>query len=138
MSSQKYLLDTNICAFYLRGKYHIDEYIDNVGWDNCYISEITMLELKFGAELSRQRDGIESSMELNRFLEAIKILPIIDAIDIAAKEKIRLRLAGTPAADNFDLLIACSAITYGCVMVTDNTKDFINFTGIKLINWIKR
>ena len=54
-----YLLDTNICAFLLRGKYHVDQMMDRVGWNNCYISEITVLELKFGAELSKQRDGID-------------------------------------------------------------------------------
>lgn len=49
---------------------------------------------------------------------------IADAIDIAAKEKIRLRLAGTPCDDNFDLLIACTAIANDMICVTDNTKDF--------------
>lgn len=52
MTANGYLLDTNICAFYLRGKFDIDKFIGHVGWDNCYISEITMLELKFGAEYS--------------------------------------------------------------------------------------
>ena len=57
---------------------------------------------------------------------------------MAAKEKIRLRLSGTPADDNFDLLIACTAIANNLVMVTENTKDFKNFDNIKLENWIVR
>ena len=52
MNQQSYLLDTNICVFYLRGKFDVDKRIDHVGWENCFISEITMLELKMGAELS--------------------------------------------------------------------------------------
>lgn len=67
MKSKKYLLDTNICAFYLRGKYDIDKAIDVVGWENCYISELTMLELKIGAELSKQKDGIDRAKGLNDF-----------------------------------------------------------------------
>ena len=59
MKRKSYLLDTNICAFYLRGRYDIDMYIDSVGWNNCYISEITALELKMGVELSMQRDGVD-------------------------------------------------------------------------------
>ncbi len=55
-----------------------------------------------------------------------------------ASEKARLRLSGTPADDNFDLLIGCTAITYGMVMVTENVKDFQNFTGIQIENWIQR
>ena len=138
MSNQGYLLDTNICAFYLRGRYNVDRLIDKVGWENCYISEITMLELKMGVELSMQKDGKDRSEQLNEFLSDIKILPINDAIDIAAHEKIRLRLVGTPCDDNFDLLIACTAIVNEMVCVTDNTKDFHRFQNIKLENWIVR
>ncbi len=133
-----YLLDTNVCAFYLRGKYDIHKSIDRVGWENCYISEITMLELKFGAELSMRKDGIDRTSGLNRFFDEINILPITDVIDIAAKEKIRLRLNGTPIDDNFDLLIGSTAIAYNFVMVTENIKDFKNLKGIKLENWIVR
>ena len=138
MKTYGYLLDTNICAFYLRGKYHVDKSIDHVGWNNCYISEITMLDLRYGVELSMQRDGVDRTQQLERFLEAVNILPIADAIPLAAKEKIRLRLLGTPAADDFDLLIGCTAITYNFIMVTDNTKDFKNFQNIRLENWIER
>ena len=135
---KSYLLDTNICAFYLRGRYDIDRHIDRVGWENCFISEITALELKMGAELSLQRDGVDRSIQLNRFLADINILPIHDAIDVAAQEKIRLRLAGTPSDDNFDLLIACTAIANDMVCVTDNTKDFFRFENIQLENWVSR
>ncbi len=138
MTQEGYLLDTNICAFYLRGKYNLDSEIDRVGWENCYISEITLLELRFGVELSMQRDGIDRSKSLEEFLADINILPIADAIDIAAKEKIRLRLAGTPCDDNFDLLIACTAIANDMICVTDNTKDFHRFQNIQLENWIMR
>ena len=134
----QYLLDTNICIFYLRGRYNIDQLIDRVGWENCYISEITELELKMGVELSMQRDGTDRSERLNNFLADINILPINTAIDVAASEKIRLRLAGTPCDDNFDLLIACTAIANDIICVTDNTKDFHRFRGIKLENWVVR
>lgn len=138
MRAAGYVLDTNICAFYLRGKYDVDKAIDRVGWDNCYISEVTELELKFGVELLLQKEGVDKSAQLGRFLSAIKILPIADAIDLAAKEKIRLRLAGTPCDDNFDLIIGCTSIVYDYVCVTDNTKHFEQFMGISLENWIVR
>ena len=138
MKTSGYLLDTNICAFFLRGRYAVDKSIEKVGWDNCYISQITVLELKFGVELAKQRDGKDRTQQLNAFLSAIHILPIKDALDVAAKEKIRLQLEGTPIYDNFDLLIGCSSRAYNMVMVTDNLKDFKNFDGIKLENWIVR
>lgn len=97
-----------------------------------------MLELKMGAELSLQKDGIDRATQLNKFLSDIQILPINDAIDVAAQEKVRLRLAGTPCDDNFDLLIACTAIANNMICVTDNTKDFYRFQGIHIENWINR
>ncbi|MBR6088153.1 MAG: PIN domain-containing protein [Prevotella sp.] len=138
MTPAGYLLDTNICVFYLRGKYNIDKAISRVGLKNCFISEITLLELMFGVELSMQRDGIDRNASLKLFLNDINILPIIDAIDIAAHEKVRLRLAGTPCEDNFDLLIGCTAIANDLICVTDNTKDFRRFQNIQLENWVRR
>ena len=135
---KQYLLDTNVCVFLLRGQYAIDKKLDNVGLENCHISEITEAELKYGAELGR-RKGLRQRMEhLNDFLASINILPISDAIDLYASEKARLRLAGTPADDDFDLLIGCTAIVNDMVMVTENLKHFKNYAGIRLENWIER
>ena len=135
---KQYLLDTNVCVFLLRGQYAIDKKLDNVGLENCHISEIMEAELKYGAELGR-RKGLRQRMEhLNDFLASINILPISDAIDLYASEKARLRLAGTPADDDFDLLIGCTAIVNDMVMVTENLKHFKNYAGIRLENWIER
>ena len=45
-----YLLDTNICIYYLKGQYNIDQKIQSAGEKNCFISELTVEELKFGVE----------------------------------------------------------------------------------------
>lgn len=134
----QYLLDTNICVFLLRGQYGVDKKIDEVGLENCHISEITMAELKYGAELGRKKGIKQRAQGLDSFLSSIQILPISNAIDLYASEKARLRLAGTPADDDFDLLIGCTAIANDLIMVTENIKDFKNFSNIKLENWIKR
>lgn len=96
------------------------------------------MELKYGAELLFQRDGIDQRDQLNEMLNSVDILPIDNAIDMAASEKARLRLKGTPIDDDFDLLIGCTAVANGMTMVTGNTSDFKNLTGIKLENWITR
>ena len=135
---KKYLLDTNICVFFLRGKYDIGKRIKHVGWDNCHISEITVAELKYGAELWRTQHGHQSLQGLDKFLSHIHILSIGSVLDRFATEKVRLRLAGTPAEDNFDLLIGSTALFFDMVMVTENIKDFKNLAGIQLENWIER
>ena len=47
---EKYLLDTNICILLLKGKYNLNVKLKQVGLQNCYVSEITLEELKFEAE----------------------------------------------------------------------------------------
>ncbi len=48
----KYLLDTNICIHFFRGRFNLFEKINQVELKNCVISEITLAELIFGAENS--------------------------------------------------------------------------------------
>lgn len=135
---KSYLPDTNICVHLLRGKYGVDKLIDNVGFSNCYISEITVAGLKYGSELGRQMGCHVRDESLEGFLSAINVLPVIDVLDLFASEKARLRLAGTPADDNFDLLIGCTSVYYGMTMVTENIKDFKNISNIRIENWIRR
>ncbi len=64
----KYLLDTDICIFFLQGKYDIKKKIKEVGINNCFISEITLAELKFGAiksaNIKRHTKEVEKMEEL--------------------------------------------------------------------------
>ena len=43
MSKRKYMLDTNVCIFFLQGKYGIKEKIQLIDRKNCCISEITII-----------------------------------------------------------------------------------------------
>jgi len=38
----KYLLDTNICIYFLKGRFGLVETFDKLGFENLYISEITI------------------------------------------------------------------------------------------------
>jgi len=131
----KYLLDTDISVFYLRGKYNINQKLKEiVGYDNCFISEITLAELKYGAELS---DRVEKNIYfVNEFANKIGILPIFNSLDLYAKEKARLKKLGN-LIDDFDLLIGCSAIKNGLILVTNNENHFERIENIKIENWIK-
>lgn len=131
-----YLLDTGICVFYLRGKYSLDKIFTEKGPTNCCISEITVAELRFGAENSNHPQ--KSHNQIDEFLENITIVPIFSSIKRYAKEKARLRKLGTPLHDDFDLLIGATAFEYDLVLVTDNLKHFERIEGIIIENWIPR
>jgi len=40
----KYLIDTNIAIFYMKGKFSLNKKFDALSSDDCYISEITLAE----------------------------------------------------------------------------------------------
>lgn len=131
-----YLLDTSICVFFLRGKLNLDKTVKQVGLENCYISEITVAELRFGAENSD--DPVKSNKAVDIFLKGLTILPIFGSIKRYAIEKVRLRKTGKPINDGFDLLIGVTAIENQLILVTDNTKDFKLLDGIQMENWFER
>lgn len=135
---KKYLLDTNICIHFLRGKYSVTDKIKEVGAENCYISEITVAELRFGEEIMLRKGLAGTKHSVNDFLSDIKVLPISRAIDMFAQEKAKLQIQGKPNGSDFDLLIACTSIAYGMTMVTENVKHFENVEGIIVENWINR
>ncbi len=130
------MLDTNTCIFFLRGKLNLNEIIKDKGIDNFYISEITIVELRFGAENSDNPS--KSHKAVDAFLNGLSIIPIFGCIKRYEKEKVRLRKLGKPINDEFDLLIGVTAVENKLTLVTDNTKHFETISGIKLENWFKR
>lgn len=132
----QYLLDTNICVFFLRGMLNLDIIIREKGLENCYISEITVFELRFGAENSKNPK--KAHLVVDKFIQGLTIIPIYGCAKKYAEEKVRLRKNGTPIHDEFDLLIGVTASENQLTLVTDNTKDFKNIEGLYLENWYKR
>ena len=102
--------------------------------DNCFISEITLAELKFGVENSEKKD--KNQKALDNFIMGVKVVPIFHSLDLYAKEKTRLRKIGIPV-DDFDLLIGVTSVTHNLTMVTNNTDHFKRIKGIILEDWTK-
>jgi tRNA(fMet)-specific endonuclease VapC len=116
----------------MKGKFGLEEKFDKVTAENCFISEMTLAELKFGVENSEKPE--KNKKALDNFLTGVQILPIFHSLDLYAKEKARLRKTGTPL-DDFDLLIGVTSVTHKMTMVTNNTNHFKRITGIKIEDW---
>lgn len=129
---KKYLLDTNICVYFLKGLYNLDKQIEKVETENCFVSEITIAELKFGVENSDHQE--KNRKTIDEFVNKFTIIPIFSSLDIYAKEKARLRRKGKPL-DDFDLLIGATAISNNLTLVTKNISDFERIEGIEIENW---
>ncbi|WP_195663921.1 type II toxin-antitoxin system VapC family toxin [Bacteroides congonensis] len=129
----KYLLDSNICIYILRDKKGMREQLKKVGWENCYISEMTVAELLYGAECS---NAVEDNIKaVNSFCSDMKIIPVGIALAEYAKQKARLRKNGV-LIDDLDLFIGCTALISNCIMVTENVKHLERIEGIHFENWL--
>ena len=78
-----YLLDTDICIYFLKGRYGLVEKIDHVGIQNCFVSEITIAELLFGAENSQNLSKHLAEVEF--FEKSFRIIPIYSFLRAYAK-----------------------------------------------------
>lgn len=130
----RYLLDTNVCIDWLRGRRDIARAIEDHGLQNCCISEITKAELLFGQRLAMRRGVKSDAGALEKLLDLLETVPVSNAIELYAIEKDRLCSLGQPIED-FDLLIGCSAVAAGMVLVSGNTSHMSRIQGIRLENW---
>ena len=132
---KKFLLDSDTCISFIRGNQNIKENIALVNADNCFVSEITVAELRFGAERCSRREREHSVVDL--FCEKFMVLPISKVIRHFAAEKARLWSIGRKLAD-FDLLIGATAVYHELVLVTNNTKHFERMQSLQLENWMQQ
>ena len=132
---KEYLLDTNICIFAMRDKYGVNERLESISPQQCYVADVTVTELRFGAYKSEKKD--ENLRIVNDFLSKVKVIPFASTIDTFCQEKLRLQSLGTPIED-YDLFIGCSAKVAGLTMVTDNVQHLERIEDLEIENWIQR
>lgn len=129
-----YLPDTDICIFYLKGKFQIAEKIASVGKDHCFVSEMTIGELLYGAHNS---DRFEKRKDDHmKVLSVANLKHVFDSLNTYGKEKARLRKLGQLIPE-IDLYIATTAVHHGMTLVTNNTKHMSRIVGIQLENWTR-
>jgi tRNA(fMet)-specific endonuclease VapC len=128
MRQTLYLLDTDVSINYLRGSAEVVRRVQAIGARHLCISEITVAELKYGAEKSSRADY--HRREVASFCAKFEIVPIYQVLDVFASEKARLEKIGL-RLDDFDLLIGATAIRYGLVLVRACSK--ITYLAFRLL-----
>ncbi len=106
--------------------------VASVGIQRCYISEITIAELYYGASKSGNKAARIKDIEF--FENTMKILPIYDCLEIYGDAKTFLESIGQ-RIDDFDLLIGSTAVKHNLIMVTDNIKHLGRIPNIHITNW---
>lgn len=123
------MLDTDVMVDLLRGK---DPVPHSILSDGVIVSIISKAELLYGAHKSeRVEKNLDNVVNLFRDWE-ISVVTLEDSIiDIFAKLKTRLEKEGK-RLDDFDLLIAATALAFDLELVTRNTKHFARIPRLKL------
>lgn len=140
MTNKRYLLDTNILIDFVKEVPSVVEKILQVGTHQCCMSVISLHELYYGAQLTRENKEeyyFQELEKINTLLEYFTVLNLNTHGEEYAHIKYALRKKGKPV-DEFDMLIAAHAIAEGLIIVTDNLKHFQNMPDVKVENWMKR
>lgn len=126
---QKYLIDSCVLIDLLRKGSEIESVFFEKG---ASTSVITLCELYYGAEKSSNpKKSTEKVAQLIEMLD-IEILDFdFKKSEIFAKTKAILERKGE-RLDDFDLLIASTAIAENIILVTNNTKHFNRIKNLKI------
>jgi len=131
----RYLLDTNICIFVLRGILDGLASLFNARANHLAISSVTLAELIYGAEKSAKPEANLAIVE--GFAARLAVLPFDDAA-AAHSGQIRAELErqGRPIGP-YDLMIAGHARALGLVVVTNNRREFERVPGLRVEDWTR-
>jgi len=128
----KYLLDTDIASYYLRGKYNLLDVFENKGYRNVTLSRITIAELEVLAH--RNPKSKINHTTINHLASSIGVLEIDtvtwQGFSVIKAETLR---SGNQKGD-MDILIASLAKQHGLIVVTNNTSHFDGIANWE--NWV--
>jgi tRNA(fMet)-specific endonuclease VapC len=132
-----YMLDTCICSFIMReSPISVLRKLQSVvsKQHRVVISAITYQEMQFG--LLGKKASPKHAVLVAEFLKRVdEVLPWDKkAVDATTEVKKQLMAKGTPIGNN-DTAIAGHAIATGCVLVTNNTREFSRVDGLNLEDW---
>lgn len=128
----KYLIDTDISSYYLRGKYNLLNIFIQKGILDIRLSVISVAELEV---LSHKNPA--SKINFSSIAVLSQKLGILNVDNKTWKLFSRLKAdtlkAGTQRGD-FDLLIASIALQHSLILVTNNVSHYKDLVAVE--NWI--
>ncbi len=130
-----YLLDTNVCISYLRGKnsVNIEAKLNAANSGDVALCSVVKAELQYGAERSQQSQ--RNLAQLQRFYFGFASLPFDDqAAKTYGTLRASLESAGASIGPN-DLMISAIAVANGLVLVTHNMAEFGRVPGLRAEDW---
>lgn len=131
----KYLLDTCILSYFVRGEKNVLNRIKTSLPRDLCISSITLMEIEYGLLLNPPR-AKKLKPVIESFIENINILQFDEKDAIcAASVRAALQKKGK-SIGAYDILLAGCALHHGLIFVTANIKEFERVSGLLIENWL--
>jgi len=130
-----YLLDTDTIIYALKGDRQVTRRLEETAGQPKAVSVITYGELFFGAMKSAAPQA--NLAKVRRVGELFPVIEVSRAVmETFGSLKAELQKRGE-AVDDFDLVIASTALVYSYSLVTNNQRHFRNIPGLRLENWVR-
>jgi tRNA(fMet)-specific endonuclease VapC len=130
----KYILDTNVCIVYLKGRnLNLKLRLDAIPIEEIAVCSVVKAELCYGAMKSAnsERNFALQQAFLNQFVS----LPFDDlAATTFGTVRAQLEVRGTPIGA-YDLQIAAITLANNLTLVTHNTREFERVDGLQIEDW---
>jgi len=128
------LLDTDTVIFALRGDPRVVRRMGEKASQAKALSVITYGELFFGAMKSAAQQA--NLAKVRRVAELFPVIEVTRAImETFGSLKAEMRQQGR-GIDDFDLVIASTALVLGYTLVTNNERHFEGVPGLQIENWM--
>lgn len=133
-----YMLDTCICSFIMREHPEsvLQRLVAEVARNNrIVISAVTYAEMRYG-QIGKKASP-KHKMLVDEFVKRLdEVLPWDQsAVDATVEVKRQLTKAGMVIGEN-DTAIAGHAIASGCMLVTNNVREFSRVSGLDYEDWV--
>ena len=129
----RFMLDTNMCIYLMKNQpEQVAKRFAECFVGDVVMSAITYAELEYGVAVCA--NPAKERRTLATLIEDIPVAPFDAAAAVAygpIREATRER-----KKDHLDKLIAAHAVALDVAVVTNNTKDFASYPGVKLENWL--
>ena len=130
-----YLIDSDILIYSLKNNPVVRQNFKQKSSIPKAISVISYGELYYGAKKS---EWVEKNLAIVRRIS--ELFPIINTtksiMETFADLKTKLQIKGE-IIDDFDLIIAATALSHNYILVTNNEKHFSRIPSLQIENWTK-
>ena len=131
---KQYLLDTDICIEIIKHNSRVLDKVESVGEENCFVTDITIAELFYGAAKSDRPDHFD---DVDKILQSFDLKPLLPSLRQYGENKALLEGQGRMIGE-FDLLIGSCAVFHDLVLITSNLKHFDHIPNIQLQDWAQK